>query len=172
MGVSSALEHYVDIMFKSDGPKRFRRSIVFYFMAGYLLFFTKMVSLQAEQCSITQRTLARALAESQNRPLVNFRYCHFHNYSLFTYFGSSNYSTSMAFSKERCPDDKDLQFAILISQGWGKPCSHACRKIPPLAWVSPNIELPCCRRVVSVEPLSTLATTLDLKNKPVAGKQL
>ena len=35
--------------------------------------------------------------------------------------------TSMAFSKERCPDDKDLQLAILISQGWGKPCSHACR---------------------------------------------
>ena len=25
--------------------------------------------------------------------------------------------TSMAFSKERCPDDKDLQLAILISQG-------------------------------------------------------
>ena len=35
--------------------------------------------------------------------------------------------TSMAFSKERCPDDKDLQLAILISQGRGKPCSHACR---------------------------------------------
>ena len=27
-----------------------------------------------------------------------------------------------AFNKERCPDDKDLQLAILISQGWGKPC--------------------------------------------------
>ena len=26
-------------------------------------------------------------------------------------------STSVAFSKERCPDDKDLQLAILISQG-------------------------------------------------------
>ena len=25
--------------------------------------------------------------------------------------------TSMAFSKERCPDDKDLQLATLISQG-------------------------------------------------------
>ena len=39
-------------------------------------------------------------------------------------------STSMAFSKERCRDDKDLQLAILISQGWGKPCSHAGRWIP------------------------------------------
>ena len=84
--------------------------------------------------------------------------------------------TSMAFSKERCPDDKDLQLAILISQGCRKPCSHAAELSldppPPPLGVSPNTELPCCRRVVSIEPLPTLARTLDLKYKPVAGKQL
>ena len=36
----------------------------------------------------------------------------------------------------------------------------------PLAWVSPNIELPCCRRVVSVELPLTRTRTLDLKYKP------
>ena len=43
---------------------------------------------------------------------------------------------------------------------------------PPPLGVSPNIELPCCSCVVLVESLPTLARTLDLKYKPVAGKQL
>ena len=42
-------------------------------------------------------------------PFPSARYYH-------CYFDQGSY-TSMAFSKERCPDDKDLQLAILISQG-------------------------------------------------------
>ena len=34
-----------------------------------------------------------------------------------SWLACANNSTSMAFSKERCPNDKDLQLAILISQG-------------------------------------------------------
>ena len=67
----------------------------------------------------------------------------------------------------------ERELTVLCSQ---KPCSHACRKIPPppppppLAWVSPNTELPGCRRVVLVEPLPTLAKNFKIEEQTCSWK--